>query len=169
MSEINEVLKNYIKEATLNAFDNNEEFTKDIVVEIPRDPKIADYSTNIAMRLAKPLKMNPMAIAEKIVIELKNVCKGVDSIEVARPGFINFKIEKTALASSINTIIEAGEKYGQNNVGKGEKYNVEYVSANPTGDLHVGHARAAAWGDSITRLMAMIAYVNIILMTLVDK
>jgi arginyl-tRNA synthetase len=157
MSDIQNELRNYIKEATLNVY-KNEDFVKDIVVEIPRDPTIADYSTNVAMRLAKPLKSNPMMIAEKIVDELKKIAKGVDKIEIAKPGFINFKMSKTALADSINMIIDAGDKFGENNIGGGEKVNVEYVSANPTGDLHVGHARAAAWGDCITRLMNASGY-----------
>lgn len=157
MSDIYENLKSYIKEATLNAF-NNEEFTKNIVVEIPRDAKIADYSTNIAMRLAKSLKQNPFDIANKIVEELNKVCKGVDSIEVARPGFINFKMKKSALGNIINEILNKGDEFGRNSIGKGTKLIYEYVSANPTGDLHLGHARGAAWGDSVTRLLNFSGY-----------
>ena len=158
MSDMQSTLKEYVKQATLNVY-QNEEFVKDIVVEIPRDPDMADYATTIAMRLAKPLKINPMVIAEKIVEELKKVAKDYESIEAVRPGFINFKMKKSALADSINGIINAGENYGQNDIGKNEpKINLEYVSANPTGDLHVGHARAAAWGDSIARLMLASGY-----------
>ncbi len=157
MSDIQENLKELIKKATLKAY-KNEEFTKDIMVEIPRDPTIADYSTNIAMRLAKELKKNPAVIAEEIVKELKPICKDVDTIEVAKPGFINFKMKKTALANTINTIVDAGDNYGHNNVGNGLRILVEYVSANPTGDLHIGHALAAAWGDSITRLLRVSGY-----------
>ena len=158
MSDMQSTLKEYVKQATLNVY-QNEEFVKDIVVEIPRDPDMADYATTIAMRLAKPLKTNPMVIAEKIVEELKKVAKDYESIEAVRPGFINFKMKKSALADSINGIINAGETYGQNETGKNEpKINLEYVSANPTGDLHVGHARAAAWGDSIARLMLASGY-----------
>src|SRR5574344_2619318 len=130
MSDIQENLKELIKKATLKAY-KNEEFTKDIMVEIPRDPTIADYSTNIAMRLAKELKKNPAVIAEEIVKELKLICKDVETIEVARPGFINFKMKKTALANTINTIVDAGDNYGHNNVGNGLRILVEYVSANP--------------------------------------
>jgi len=158
MSDMQQTLKEYVKQATLNVY-QNEDFVKDIVVEIPRDPSIADYATTIAMRLAKPLKTNPMVIAEKLVEELKKVAKDYESIEAVRPGFINFKMKKSALADSINVIIAAGDKYGHNDVGKAyPKTNLEYVSANPTGDLHVGHARAAAWGDSIARLMLASGY-----------
>jgi len=157
MADIYENLKNFIKTATLNAF-NNEEFVNDIVVEIPRDAKIADYSTNIAMRLAKPLKQNPMDIATKIVEELNKIAVGIETIEIARPGFINFKMKKSALGNVINDIFEKGDDYGRNNVGKGVKLDYEYVSANPTGDLHLGHARGAAWGDSVTRLLNFSGY-----------
>src|SRR5574344_3124477 len=108
MSNIQENLKELIKKALVSVY-KNEEASNDIMVEIPRDPTIADYSTNIAMRLAKELKKNPAVIAEEIVKELKPICKDVDTIEVARPGFINFKMKKTALANTINTIVDAGE------------------------------------------------------------
>lgn len=157
MSDIQENLKELIKKATLKAY-KNEDYTKDIMVEIPRDPTIADYSTNIAMRLAKILKKNPAVIAEEIVKELKPICKDAESIEIAKPGFINFKMKKSALANTINSIIAVGDNYGHNNVGNGLRILVEYVSANPTGDLHIGHALAAAWGDSITRLLRVSGY-----------
>jgi len=157
MSNIQENLKELIKKALVSVY-KNEDYSNDIMVEIPRDPTIADYSTNIAMRLAKELKKNPAVIAEEIVKELKLICKDVETIEVARPGFINFKMKKTALANTINTIIDAGDKFGHNNVGNGLHILVEYVSANPTGDLHIGHALAAAWGDSITRLLNVSGY-----------
>lgn len=157
MVEIADKLREYIKEATIKAF-GNEEYADNIVVEIPRNPEIADYSTNIAMRLTKVLKQNPFDIATKIVEELKKVSEGIDEISVARPGFINFKMNKTTLSNIINTIIEKGDKYGHNNSGNGLRILVEYVSANPTGDLHVGHARGAAWGDSITRLLLASGY-----------
>lgn len=157
MSNIQENLKELIKKALLSVY-KNKDYENDIMVEIPRDPTIADYSTNIAMRLAKELKKNPAVIAEEIVRELKLICGDVETIEIARPGFINFKMKKTALANTINTIIDAGDRFGYNNVGNGLHILVEYVSANPTGDLHIGHALAAAWGDSITRLLNVSGY-----------
>ena len=124
-----------------------------IMIEIPKDNSNGDYSTNAAMRLTKLLKRRPQEIAEELKNELLKEIDDVDSIEIAGPGFINFWMKKDALANIINTIIEAQDKYGESNTGKGQKLLEEYVSANPTGVLHCGHARGAAWGDSCTRIM----------------
>lgn len=157
MNDIFSYLKDKIKEAVVKLY-NNPSFCENVVVEIPRDEKIADYSTNIAMRLAKDLKKNPFDIANDIVNELKNIIDDADSIEVARPGFINFKMKKYVLGNIINEIIEEGDNFGRNESGNHLKINYEYVSANPTGDLHLGHARGAAWGDSVTRLLNFSGY-----------
>ena len=150
-------LKSAIETAVKNAFDLDD--VKDLImIEIPRDNSFGDYSTNIAMRLAKTLHQNPKVIAEKVKEELEKVLDNVESITVANPGFINFKMKKSSLANIINNILEQNENYGRNNIGNGEKVLVEYVSANPTGDLHLGHARGAAWGDSVTRLMNFSGY-----------
>ena len=150
-------LKSAIEIAVKNAFDLDD--VKDLImIEIPRDNSFGDYSTNIAMRLAKTLHQNPKVIAEKVKEELEKVSDNVESITVANPGFINFKMKKSSLANIINNILEKNENYGRNNIGNGEKVLVEYVSANPTGDLHLGHARGAAWGDSVTRLMNFSGY-----------
>lgn len=124
-----------------------------LVVETPKDPKLGDYATSIAMKLARTLRRNPFEIAEAIAEKLRELLPEAESITVARPGFINFRLKNTALASLINQVIEAGDSYGRNESGKGKKVLVEWVSANPTGELHCGHARNAAWGDSICRLM----------------
>ncbi len=124
-----------------------------LVVETPKDPKLGDYATSIAMKLARTLRKNPFEIAEAIADKLRELLPEAESITVARPGFINFRLKNTALASLINQVIEAGDAYGRNESGKGKKVLVEWVSANPTGELHCGHARNAAWGDSICRLM----------------
>ena len=129
-----------------------------LAVETPRDPKMGDYSTSIAMRLAKQLHKKPSDIAEPIVEELKKTFTQAKSIEIANPGFINFRISEDSLSQVINRILEAGDSYGSNDSGKGTKVLVEWVSANPTGDLHCGHARNAAWGDSICRLMETSGY-----------
>lgn len=123
-----------------------------VMVEIPKDKTKGDYSTNIAMRLKKVLNMNPQEIANGLVGELSK-SDIIASVEVAGPGFINFWMKKDVLANVIDTILEQGNDFGKNNAGKGEKVLVEYVSANPTGILHLGHARGAAWGDSLTRIM----------------
>ena len=124
-----------------------------LVVETPKDPKLGDYASSAAMKLARSLRKNPLAIAEEIAAKLTELLPEAESITVARPGFINFKLKNTALSALINQVIAAGEHYGENESGKGKKVLVEWVSANPTGDLHCGHARNAAWGDSICRLM----------------
>lgn len=124
-----------------------------LVVETPKDTKLGDYATSAAMKLARNLRKNPLVIAEEIAAKLRELLPEAESISVARPGFINFKLKNTALSALINQVIAAGEHYGENESGKGKKVLVEWVSANPTGDLHCGHARNAAWGDSICRLM----------------
>ena len=124
-----------------------------LVVETPKDTKLGDYASSAAMKLARTLRKNPLAIAEEIAAKLAELLPEAESITVARPGFINFKLKNTALSALINQVIAAGEHYGENESGKGKKVLVEWVSANPTGDLHCGHARNAAWGDSICRLM----------------
>lgn len=131
---------------------------KMIMIETPRDKKMGDYSTNIAMRLAKSLHKKPIDIAEEIVPLIQKNLPEASSVTIAGPGFINFKMSEAALSDCINGILEAGESYGHNNVGNGEKILVEYVSANPTGDLHCGHARGAAWGDAVTRLLNVSGY-----------
>lgn len=124
-----------------------------LVVETPKDPKLGDYATSAAMKLARTLRKNPFEIAEALAEQLRGLLPEAESVTVARPGFINFKLKNTALSSLINQIIEAGEAYGRNESGRGKKALVEWVSANPTGELHCGHARNAAWGDSICRMM----------------
>ena len=124
-----------------------------LAVETPKDPKLGDYATSAAMKLARTLRKNPFEIAEALAAKLRELLPEAESVTVARPGFINFRLKNTALASLINQVIEADGDYGRNESGKGKKVLVEWVSANPTGELHCGHARNAAWGDSICRLM----------------
>ena len=129
-----------------------------VMIEIPKDEKNGDYSTNIAMRLTKILKRKPHDIAEEICAKLKERNSDIDSIQIAGPGFINFIMKKDILADVINQIISQGDDYGKSDSGKGERILVEYVSANPTGILHLGHARGAAWGDSTCRLLKAAGY-----------
>ena len=124
-----------------------------IMLEIPKDNKNGDYSTNIAMRLTKQLQKKPQEIAGIIREALMQELNIIDKIEIAGPGFINFWLKKESMANIINTIIDMKDEYGSSNTGKGKKYLEEYVSANPTGPLHCGHARGAAWGDSVARIM----------------
>ncbi len=128
------------------------------VVETPQNPDFGDYSTNVAMKLSRTLRRNPMDIAAPIVQELERLLPEADSVTVARPGFINFKLKQDALSGLIDKVIAAGEDYGRNDSGRGKRVLVEWVSANPTGRLHCGHARNAAWGDCICRLLEASGY-----------
>ena len=152
MNQIETALKQALANAVKVSFDV-ELAPEGIVIEIPKDKSHGDYSTNVAMQLTRTLKNNPRKIAEAILEALDKDSASIESCEIAGPGFINFKIKSTSLAQVISRVLEEGDAYGTNNSGNGLKVNVEYVSANPTGDLHLGHARGAAWGDSITRLM----------------
>ena len=127
-----------------------------VMIEIPQRQEQGDYATNLAMRLTKILKMNPREIAQGIVdnVEGLNI---LNKVEIAGPGFINFFVKPDVLASVIDVVLEEDERYGSSS-NKNEKILVEYVSANPTGQLHVGHARGAAWGDSLTRIMKFAGY-----------
>lgn len=157
MSDISEKIKNAVSVSVKEAF--GEECPDQMVmVERPRDPKMGDFSTNIAMRLAKALHKKPVDIANELVGVLKNNLSEASDISVAGPGFINFVISSSALTDVINVILDKGNDYGKSESGKGEKVLVEFVSANPTGDLHCGHARGAAWGDALCRIMDEAGY-----------
>lgn len=127
-------------------------------VATPKDPKLGDYASSAAMRLAKALHKSPMDIAQPLAERLSELLPEAESVTVAKPGFINFRLKSGALSALINQVLEAGEDYGKNDSGKGKKVLVEWVSANPTGELHCGHARGAAWGDCICRLMESSGY-----------
>ncbi|MFT4157121.1 MAG: arginine--tRNA ligase [Microbacterium sp.] len=124
----------------------------DIVFERPRNRDHGDWASNIAMRLAKPLGTNPRELAQQIADGL-GALDGVSSAEVAGPGFINIRLDAAAAGALAKTIVEAGARYGHNDSQQGVSVNVEFVSANPTGPLHIGHTRWAALGDSIVRLL----------------
>ena len=128
------------------------------VVETPQNPDFGDYSTNVAMKLSRTLRRNPMDIAAPLTEKLSEILPEAESVTVARPGFINFKLKADALSSLINKVIELGDDYGKNDSGRGQRWLIEWVSANPTGRLHCGHARNAAWGDCICRLMEASGY-----------
>lgn len=153
MSDISVKICDVIKQSVNEAFSLEVEGQM-VMVERPRDPKMGDYSTNIAMRLAKSLHKKPVDIANELVEVLKKNLTEANEVSVAGPGFINFKINESALSACINQIIDAGKDYGKSEFGKHEKLLVEYVSANPTGDLHCGHARGAAWGDALCRILS---------------
>lgn len=133
------------------------EFEPKINIERARDQQHGDFATNLAMTLAKPAKMNPRQLAEKIIAALP-IDPAVTKVEIAGPGFINFFIDPKAQYQVINTIHEQGDKFGLSQLGAGKKVQVEFVSANPTGPLHVGHGRGAAYGSAVADLLAAIGF-----------
>ncbi len=124
-----------------------------VELERPRDPAHGDMATNLALTLAKALQAQPRAVAERLVADLKLPAGVVRKVEVAGPGFINFFLAEDQLATVLEAILAAGPRYGRSETGRGVKVNVEFVSANPTGPLHVGHGRGAALGDAIAALL----------------
>ena len=125
---------------------------RNVTVEPPRDPAHGDLATNAAMVLAKAAGTNPRALAEAIKPKLEAL-RSVTSVEVAGPGFINLRLTPDAWRDELTTILRQGDEYGLSTVGANERVNVEYVSANPTGPLHMGHCRGAVVGDSLARLL----------------
>jgi arginyl-tRNA synthetase len=124
-----------------------------IVLTVPKNESYGDYATNLAMSLAKPLKQSPMKIAETLVRQISFGLPWLEKAEVVKPGFINFFLKDQALQDLLPLIIQQGEAYGRNNLGKGQKVQIEFVSANPTGPLHIGHGRGAALGGVLTTLL----------------
>ena len=122
-------------------------------IERPRDPAHGDWSTNFAMLLARPLRKKPIDIARSLVETIRLEEAGVRAIEIAGPGFINFRMDTGLVARDLAKIIAIDEAFGRNDSGAGQRVNVEFVSANPTGPLHVGHGRQAALGDAIATLL----------------
>ena len=128
-----------------------------ITVEPPREASHGDIATNAAMVLAKPLKRKPRDLAELIAGALAKA-DGIEAAEIAGPGFINLRISPDLWRAQLLTAIQAGDGYGDSDMGQGRKVNVEYVSANPTGPLHVGHLRGAVFGDALSSLLAKAGY-----------
>ncbi|ACM01122.1 arginine--tRNA ligase [Cereibacter sphaeroides] len=124
-----------------------------VAVEPPRDPAHGDMSTNAAMVLAKPSGKPPRAIAEALATRLAADPR-ISSAEVAGPGFLNLRLRPAVWQGMVATILKAGDTYGRSTIGAGQKVNVEFVSANPTGPMHVGHVRGAVVGDALARLLA---------------
>ncbi|MFK7954563.1 MAG: arginine--tRNA ligase [Lysobacterales bacterium] len=144
---INQALLDMCREGSLP-----KDLRPEVQVERCRSVEHGDFSSNIAMMLAKPAARNPREIAEEIIRRLLP-SKHVEKVEAAGPGFINFRLTLSSLQSVINQVLTQGENFGVCREGHGEKVNVEYVSANPTGPLHVGHGRGAAFGASLSNLL----------------
>lgn len=153
-------LKEQIKEMINSALNElSIEFNlESIVVEVPKKREQGDFSTNIAMQLTKVLKDNPRNIAEKIVEVLGKNTNEIKTIEIAGPGFINIYLNDEYVFSGISNVIKQGENYGSSSIGKKEKIDIEFVSANPTGILHLGTARGAAYGSNLANIMSFAGY-----------
>ncbi|WP_261676653.1 arginine--tRNA ligase [Staphylococcus equorum] len=130
----------------------------EIKIEIPKDKSNGDYSTNIAMVLTKTAKRNPREIAQAIVDNLDTTKAKVEKVAIAGPGFINFYLDNSYLTAIISEAMDKGDKFGHTEEANGKSILVEYVSANPTGDLHIGHARNAAVGDTLSNILEAAGY-----------
>ncbi|MCF2523741.1 arginine--tRNA ligase [Bradyrhizobium sp. G127] len=128
-----------------------------IVVEPPRDPTHGDMATNAAMVLAKDARAKPRELADKIADKLR-ADPVVEKVAVAGPGFINLTLKTSAWFGALRSVLEQGNGYGRSTAGAGEKVNVEYVSANPTGPMHVGHCRGAVFGDALASLLSFAGF-----------
>lgn len=151
---IKKELQQIIKESLI---ENNISFPEEnIVIEIPKNETNGDYSSSIALMLTKELHKNPIEIANQIKEKIHSDI--IEKIEIAAPGFINIYLTKKRLQMEINKIIKEDKKYGKSNIGNNRKINIEYVSANPTGTLHIGHGRGATYGDNISRILNFCGY-----------
>ena len=144
-----EVIKNALREIGIN---------EDVSIElnVPKQKENGDYSTNVAMKLASFAHDNPINLAQKIV---KNInCPSIRNIEIKQPGFINFFVTKDYIIANIKEVLIKKVEYGRSSIGNGKRINIEFVSANPTGILHLGNARGGAYGDSLARIMRFCGY-----------
>lgn len=146
---IKEKLQHIIKDSLKQL--NVDKKLSEIIITLPKDKNNGDYSTNIALTLTKELHKKPEEIAELLKRTIND--EMIDKIEVAYPGFINIFISKKFLLNKISEIIELNINYGKNDIGKNRKINIEFVSANPTGELHIGHGRGATYGDNLARIL----------------
>ncbi|PID02380.1 MULTISPECIES: arginine--tRNA ligase [unclassified Sporosarcina] len=130
----------------------------EIKLESPRSKENGDYAANIAMQLTKLAKKPPRAIAESILEHLDTTNTAIDSIEIAGPGFLNIRLKTDSLGDIVKSVLDQGADYGRSDSGQQQKIQVEFVSANPTGDLHLGHARGASLGDSLCNILDKAGY-----------
>lgn len=158
VEEVQSQLKEEIKQAVLKAGLAAEEQIPAVILEVPKEKAHGDYSTNMAMQLARVAKKAPRVIAEELIAHFDKSKASIEKIDIAGPGFINFYMNNRYLTKLIPSILTAGDKYGETEVGRKQKVQVEFVSANPTGDLHLGHARGAAVGDSLCNILEKAGY-----------
>lgn len=158
VEQVKNQLKEEIIEAVVKAGLAAQEQVPDVVLEAPKDKAHGDFATNMAMQLARIAKKAPRKIAEELIASFDKKKGHIRKIEIAGPGFINFFLDNQYLTDLIPTIIEEGDAYGSSNTGAGKKILVEFVSANPTGSLHLGHGRGAAVGDALCKLLNKAGY-----------
>jgi len=154
------MLTDSLRDAILQAQENGEiAFTTlpDIQIERPQDPAHGDFASGVALRLARSVQMNPLQLAHIIVRQLPPM-EAVESVAVAAPGFLNFTLRRQWLTGLVPTILSAPDSYGCIDLGAGERVQIEFVSANPTGPLHVGHGRGAVLGSTLANVLAAAGY-----------
>ena len=128
----------------------------EIVIEKTKDPKFGDYATNVCLKFAKNISLKPIDLAKQLINQLKD--PHLQKVEVAGPGFLNFFVKTETLTAVIQDILRLNDQFGKSQLGQGKRINLEFVSANPTGPMHVAHARAAALGDVIATLLTHVGY-----------
>lgn len=156
--QLQDVLKKEIHKAVLSAKLTGREEVPEVVLETPKDKAHGDFATNMAMQLTRIARRNPREIASLLVEHIDKQAAHIKKIDIAGPGFINFFLDKSVLTDIVKTILSQGSSYGHSDQGQGQKVLVEFVSANPTGTLHLGHARGAAAGDAICHVLTAAGY-----------
>ncbi len=158
MEQVKQTLKDEIAKAITASGMVGDAELPEIVLETPKEKEHGDFATNAAMQLTRIARQNPRAIAESIVKHLDTGKAHVSKVDIAGPGFINFFMDNRYLHRIVSHIVQAGDDYGRIDLGGGERIQVEFVSANPTGSLHLGHARGAAVGDALCNLLDFAGY-----------
>ncbi|ANX14199.1 arginine--tRNA ligase [Fictibacillus arsenicus] len=158
LDQVKHLLKEEIEEAAVKAGLAKKEELPEVVLEVPKDKAHGDFATNMAMQLARIAKKVPRMIADELVANFDKTRASISKVEIAGPGFINFYMDNSYLTELVPTVLKAGKDYGRTEIGGGKKVQVEFVSANPTGTLHLGHARGAAVGDTICNILDYAGY-----------
>ncbi|MDK8184016.1 arginine--tRNA ligase [Paenibacillus sp. UMB4589-SE434] len=158
IEQMNAAVKMAIEESILKSGLLTRDELPAFVIEVPKDKTHGDLATNVAMQLTRIAKRNPRQIAEAIIENLDKASASIQSAEIAGPGFINFRVDKSYLYGVVGEVAAQGADYGRSNSGEGQKVQMEFVSANPTGSLHLGHARGAAVGDALCNVLDFAGY-----------
>ncbi|MCS1352641.1 arginine--tRNA ligase [Mechercharimyces sp. CAU 1602] len=158
LEKVHEQVKEAIREAIIKADLVSVDQIPEITLETPREKQHGDLATNVAMQLVKVARKSPRQIAEALVAEIDQRKAFIRKLEIAGPGFINFFMDRSYLANVVPTVLTEGDSYGQTATGAGKSVLLEYVSANPTGSLHLGHARGAAVGDALSNILELAGY-----------